>query len=119
MVWSVSDCFIRLFACICLRFSVDVLLDLNGVCLIAALEGRECCVCFLCVDGLEYIACFIVLHIDFGVGVASSTLHIIFANICLLLLVCRFIFGVGVVGEECAVEKRFNFVIVRKGNLLR
>ena len=90
---------------------MDVLLDLNSVCLIAAREGRECC-------GLEYIACFIVLRIDFGVGVASAAFHIIITNICLLFVVCRCIFGVGVVGEECAVEKRFNFVIVPKGNLL-
>ena len=119
VVWSVADCVIRLFACICLRFSMDVLLDLNGVGLIAALEGRECCVFFLCVGGLEYLACFNVLRIDFGVGVASFAFHIISANICLLFLACRFVFGVGVVGEECAVEKRFDFIVVIKGNLLR
>ena len=118
VVLRVADCFIHLLGCISLRVSIGVLLNLNGVCRISNLKGRQWCVFVLCVDDLEYIACFIVLRIDFGVGVASSAFHIIIANICLLFVVCRCIFGVGVVGEECAVEKRFNFVIVPKGNLL-
>ncbi len=66
-----------------------------------------------------YTVCFVVLHLGFFVGGAYFALNIVFANIFRLFVVGRFTFGAGVVGEECVVEQRFNFVIIGKGNLLR
>ncbi len=66
-----------------------------------------------------YTVCVVALRLSFFVGGAYFALSIVFANIFRLFVVSRFTFGVGVVGEECVVEQRFNFVVIVKGNLLR
>ncbi len=115
---AVANCCIRWCDCFFFRFHRDVVRNGHVFGRIGEFQGRVCGVFFLGLESWVYTV-LLCRALGFFVGVAYFTLNIVFANIFRWFGVRRFTFGVGLVGENCVVEQRFNFIVIVEGNLLR